>query len=58
MRQKLRCLRRGGSLRSCTLEQTFIKYRLTWIVASEDDFEHGDEDNPLKGPEVGPLKVF
>lgn len=23
-----------------------------------DDFEHGDEDNPLKDPEVGPLEVL
>lgn len=58
MQQKLWCLCENGSLRFCTLEQTFIKYRLTWIVASEDDFEHSDEDNPLKDPKVGSLKVL
>jgi len=27
-------------------------------MVSEDDFEHGDEDNPLKDPKVGSLKVL
>lgn len=27
-------------------------------MVSEDDFEHGDEDNPLKDPKVGFLKVL